>query len=228
MERKAASKRYETLWSPQRAPASPRQSPSCVHLPFNIHSGSTQFNHLSRIFIIYVIHVLFAGGDVHRRWAKLTLQGRCCPLSPPSMLHLGIPHPLPATLPRPSLPFLLYSRDTYLLYLHLLFPCLISSHTTFKHENFKTDAISHYCTLQTISLVAEGGFIALLMECGHFLPVHLWHLLACAPLASLQMKQVGTFTFPVFFYIIVLPRQREGDYVFDICGDLPILRHLCD
>ena len=112
-------------------------------------------------------------------------RGRCCPWSPPSMLHLGIPHPLPATLPRPSLPFLLYSRDTYLLYLHLLFPCLISSHTTFKHENFKTDAISHYCTLQTISLVAEGGFIALLMECGHFLPVHLWHLLACAPLASL-------------------------------------------
>ena len=40
--------------------------------------------------------------------------GRRCPLSPPSLLHPGIP--LPATLPRPSLPFLLYSRDTYMLY----------------------------------------------------------------------------------------------------------------
>ena len=142
-----------------------------------------KLNHLSRIFIIYIICLqveMYIDDE-----PSSPCRGRCCPLSPPSMLHLGIPHPLPATLPRPSLPFLLYSRDTYLLYLHLLFPCLISSHTTFKHENFKTDAISHYCTLQTISLVAEGGFIALLMECGHFLPVHLWHLLACAPLASL-------------------------------------------
>ena len=40
--------------------------------------------------------------------------GRRCPLSPPSLLHPGIP--LPASLPRPSLPFLLYSRDTYMLY----------------------------------------------------------------------------------------------------------------
>ena len=72
--------RYETLWSLQRAPASPPQFSSCVDPPFNIHSGSTQFNHLSRIFIIYVIHVLFAGGDVHRRWAKLTLQRALLPL----------------------------------------------------------------------------------------------------------------------------------------------------
>ena len=66
--------------------------------------------------MIYIIHVLFSGGGVHRRWGEAHPAGRCCPLSPPSMLHPGIPHLLPATLPRPSLPFLLYTRDTYLLY----------------------------------------------------------------------------------------------------------------
>ena len=35
--------RYETLWSLQRAPASPPQFSSCVDPPFNIHSGSTRW-----------------------------------------------------------------------------------------------------------------------------------------------------------------------------------------
>ena len=75
-----------------------------------------KLSHFSKILMIYIIHVLFSGGGVHRRWGEAHPAGRCCPLSPPSMLHPGIPHLLPATLPRPSLPFLLYTRDTYLLY----------------------------------------------------------------------------------------------------------------
>ena len=109
-------------------------------------------------------------------------RGRCCPLSPPSMLHLGIPHPLPATLPRPSLPFLLYSRDTYLLYLHLLFLPYQFTHNV---QAWKLQDRCHFPLLYSSdNLSCGGGWV-------HCSPHGVRPLFACAPLAPFSLCTSG-------------------------------------